>query len=214
MADIKPTRSELIKLKQKIKLAKSGYNLLKKKRDGLILEFFDLLKEAKSIRSEVTALYRKAAFKMAVARSVENDVALQSLALAVNAAPEVQVRRKNIMGVVVPEITAEGVVQSMTLWFISAIVLLLAFRQVTQRLVGGDSHVDNTDEAIDLYNQIVRVKQTIGPGQTPGRVEFQGSEWPALGDGTTIAAGTEVRIICRENIALVVEPISIEASKN
>ena len=113
MADIKPTRSELIKLKQKIKLAKSGYNLLKKKRDGLILEFFDLLKEAKSIRSEVTALYRKAAFKMAVARSVENDVALQSLALAVNAAPEVQVRRKNIMGVVVPEITSEGVVQSM-----------------------------------------------------------------------------------------------------
>lgn len=108
----------------------------------------------------------------------------------------------------------EGVVQSMTLWFISAIVLLLAFRQVTQRLVGGDSHVDNTDEAIELYNQIVRVKQTIGPGQTPGRVEFQGSEWPALGDGSIIEAGTEVRIICRENIVLVVEPISIEASKN
>ncbi|MGL5047738.1 MAG: NfeD family protein [Shewanella sp.] len=108
----------------------------------------------------------------------------------------------------------EGVVQSMTLWFISAIVLLLAFRPVTQRLVGGDSHVDNTDEAIDLYNQIVRVKQTIGPGQTPGRVEFQGTEWSALGDGSIIAAGTEVRIICRENIALVVEPVATEVSKN
>jgi membrane protein implicated in regulation of membrane protease activity len=108
----------------------------------------------------------------------------------------------------------EGLVQSLTLWFIAAIVLLLAFRQVTQRLVGGDSHVDNTDEAIDLYNQLARVKQTIGPGQTQGRVEFQGSEWPALGDGSIIIAGTEVRIICRENIALVVEPIPVETSPN
>ena len=108
----------------------------------------------------------------------------------------------------------EGVVQSMTLWFIAAIVLLLAFRQVTQRLVGGDSHVDNTDEAIDLYNQIAHVKKTIGPGQATGRVEFQGCEWPALGDGSIIVAGTDVRIICRENIALVVEPVAVETAKN
>ena len=108
----------------------------------------------------------------------------------------------------------EDVVQSMTWWFIAAIVLLLAFRQVTQRLVGGDSHVDNTDEAIDLYNQIAHVKQTIGPGQATGRVEFQGCEWPALGDGSIIVAGTDVRIICRENIALVVEPVAVETAKN
>ncbi|KEK27101.1 hypothetical protein SXM_3408 [Shewanella xiamenensis] len=108
----------------------------------------------------------------------------------------------------------EGLVQSLTLWFMSAIVLLLAFRQVTQKLVGGDSHVDNTDEELDIYNQIARVKQTIGPGQTTGRVEFQGSEWPALGDGSVIAAGSEVRIICRENIALVVEPVHQATSQN
>ena len=37
--DIKPTRSELINLKRRIKQTSSGYNLLKMKRDGLFHEF-------------------------------------------------------------------------------------------------------------------------------------------------------------------------------
>lgn len=101
----------------------------------------------------------------------------------------------------------EGLAQSLTLWFISSIVLLLSFRQLTQRLVGGDSHVGNTDEELDLFNLPARVKETIGPGEKTGRVEFQGADWPALGDGSEIPAGTRVKIICRDNIALVVEPL-------
>ncbi len=101
----------------------------------------------------------------------------------------------------------DGLAQSLTLWFISSIVLLLSFRQLTQRLVGGDSHVGNTDEELDLFNLPARVKETIGPGEKTGRVEFQGADWPALGDGSEIPAGTRVKIICRDNIALVVEPL-------
>ncbi|WOT05496.1 NfeD family protein [Shewanella youngdeokensis] len=101
----------------------------------------------------------------------------------------------------------EGIVQSLTLWFIVSMVLLLLCRQLTQKLVGGDSHVGNTDEEFDIYNQLATVKQDIGPAQQTGRIEFQGSEWSALGDGSVILAGTQVRIICRDNIALVVEPI-------
>ncbi|MEZ9823185.1 NfeD family protein [Shewanella sp. 10N.286.45.A1] len=107
----------------------------------------------------------------------------------------------------------EGIVQSLTLWFIASMVLLLLFRQVTQKLVGGDAHVDNTDEELDLFNQSAIVKQTIGPAQKTGRIEFQGSEWPALGDGTEIAVGSHVRVICRDNIALVVEPL-VEQAEN
>ncbi|QFU21065.1 NfeD family protein [Shewanella eurypsychrophilus] len=100
----------------------------------------------------------------------------------------------------------DGIVQALTMWFIVSIVLLLSFRRVTQKLVGGDAHVDNTDEELDLYNQIALVKEAIGPAQKQGRIEFQGTEWSALGDGSEIAVGTQVRIICRDNIAFVVEP--------
>lgn len=106
----------------------------------------------------------------------------------------------------------EGLVQSLTLWFIASMVLLLSFRHITQRIVGGDAHVDNTDEAIDIYNQPALVKEAIGPGEKAGRVVFQGADWPALGDGSVIPVGTHVRVICRENIALVVEPLSIDAA--
>ncbi|MCL1143739.1 NfeD family protein [Shewanella gaetbuli] len=100
----------------------------------------------------------------------------------------------------------EGIAQSLTLWFISSMVLLLSFRHITQRLAGGDAHVDNTDEELDLYNQIAIVKASIGPGQQTGRISCLGSEWTALGDGSEIQVGSKVRIICRDNIALVVEP--------
>ncbi|WP_076539242.1 NfeD family protein [Shewanella sp. UCD-KL21] len=100
----------------------------------------------------------------------------------------------------------DGTAQSFTLWFITSMVLLLSFRHITQKMIGGDKHVDNTDEEMDLYNQVVTVKADIGPGEKTGRVLFSGTEWSALGDGTEIKAGTKVRIICRDNIALVVEP--------
>ena len=51
--EVKPTRSELLEIKKKIKLTKSGYKILKMKRDGLILEFFKILEQAKQVREKV-----------------------------------------------------------------------------------------------------------------------------------------------------------------
>jgi len=102
--DIKPTRSELIKLKKQIKLAKSGYSLLKKKRDGLILEFFEILKKAKTLREELVAEYKNALGKINIARVMEGDLKIKSIALAIRKIPEVNLQVRNIMGVKVPKI--------------------------------------------------------------------------------------------------------------
>ena len=100
----KPTRSELLKLKKQIKLARSGHNLLKKKRDALIMEFFKILKKAKTSRAELIAEYRAALEKINYARTLEPDLKIRSIALASHKLPEINFETRNVMGVIVPSI--------------------------------------------------------------------------------------------------------------
>src|SRR5210317_1500626 len=107
--DVKPTRSELMVLKKKITLAKSGHNLLKKKRDGLILDFFEILNEAKTLREDLTNVYKDALNTMNMARALESDVKINSIAMGIKNEPEITLATKNIMGVVVPKIGGEKI---------------------------------------------------------------------------------------------------------
>jgi V/A-type H+/Na+-transporting ATPase subunit D len=104
MAKVKPTRSELLQLKKRIALAGTGHKLLKRKRDGLILEFFNLLKKARNTRQELIEAYTSALRKMNIARAVDSDVRILSAAMAIKAMPLVEVNVKNIMGVRIPSI--------------------------------------------------------------------------------------------------------------
>jgi len=109
--NVKPTRSELLKLKKQIVLAKNGHSLLKKKRDGLIMEFFNILKEAKTLRSEMVAAYRDATRQMNIARTTSSELYIRSLALAITNHPEVETQTKNVMGLRVPKIEKTGEIQ-------------------------------------------------------------------------------------------------------
>ncbi len=108
-AEIKPTRSELIEVKRKIKLTQAGYKILKMKRDGLILEFFKILEEAKEIRAKVNQDSEGAKQKIAVAKAVDGVIAVKSAAFALKVHPEIQLRSKNVMGLVVPEIESSSI---------------------------------------------------------------------------------------------------------
>ena len=112
-SDVKPTRMELIETKRKIKLSKSGYKLLKMKRDGLIMEFFELLPKVKDLRSQLSELYTNAMEKLAIAVAADGKIALESAANCLNKAPEVKLSSKNIMGVVVPSVEVTAVEKSL-----------------------------------------------------------------------------------------------------
>ncbi|MFW5987277.1 MAG: V-type ATP synthase subunit D [Methanohalophilus sp.] len=136
--DVKPTRSELIELKKKIKLSQSGHKLLKMKRDGLILEFFEILNKAKGVRNELDDAYDNATEKIGIAEAVEGRMVIKSTALALKDGPEISLESHNIMGVVVPKIEASSV-----------------HKPINKRgygILGTSSYID---EAVDSYEILV-----------------------------------------------------------
>ena len=112
IADVKPTRSELIVTRRRIKLSISGHKLLKMKRDGLIIEFFELLPKVKDMRSQLVELYTVADKKLAVAMVADGKSALRSAANCVRTPPQVELSENNIMGVVVPKIKVSTIQKS------------------------------------------------------------------------------------------------------
>jgi V/A-type H+/Na+-transporting ATPase subunit D len=106
MLNIKPTRSELLRTKKRIKLAKKGHELLKRKQDSLIIEFFKLLKEIKEQQEQLQGQYGRSLRMMSEARALESDLRIRAASLAVQEAAPVQLQVKNIAGVKVPVITA------------------------------------------------------------------------------------------------------------
>lgn len=107
--EVKPTRTELLELKKKIELAKKGHKLLKMKRDGLIAEFFRVLKDAKNLRLEIVETYNTAKHLEAIAECIDGKIAVESAAMALENIPRVSIRPINIMGVSVPHVLTTGV---------------------------------------------------------------------------------------------------------
>ena len=54
--DVKPTRKNLLRVKDRIKLSERGHNTLEQKRDGLIMEFMGILENFEKISSKCTEI--------------------------------------------------------------------------------------------------------------------------------------------------------------
>jgi H(+)-transporting ATP synthase, vacuolar type, subunit D len=112
--EVTPTRSVLLETKKKIKLSQSGYKIMKMKRDGLIIEFFEIMEKAKKMRDSVVSDYEQAMTKIAVASAVDGAIAVKSAAHALKSEPQVNLSSKSIMGMMVPKVDAVMVKALMT----------------------------------------------------------------------------------------------------
>ncbi|MFB6252550.1 MAG: V-type ATP synthase subunit D [Halobellus sp.] len=136
--DVKPTRKNLMAIEDRIQLSERGHDTLEQKRDGLIMEFMDILDQAQDVRSELNGNYETAQAKLNMARAMEGDVAVRGAAAALKEHPEITTQSKNIMGVVVPQIESSKVRKSLD--------------ERGYGLLGSSARID---EAADAYEELL-----------------------------------------------------------
>ncbi|MHB1152885.1 MAG: V-type ATP synthase subunit D [Eubacteriales bacterium] len=104
MAEIKvnPTRMELKKLKVRMNTAKRGHKLLKDKRDELMKQFLDIVRENKLLREKVENGLESVHRSFSTAAAVSSPKMLEEALMLPKKEGELSVSYKNLMSVNVP----------------------------------------------------------------------------------------------------------------
>lgn len=102
----------------------------------------------------------------------------------------------------------ESVPASFAVWAVSSSAYVLLLRSTLARYLGeGERTRHSTNENARVFGAVVEVLEEIPGGEAPGRIRFEGTTWPAVSNGGAIAAGSRARLVHRDNLAYVVEPI-------
>ena len=99
---VNPTRMELTRLKKKLVTATRGYKLLKDKRDELMRQFLEMVRENKALREKVEAGIREANQNFVLARAGMSQEALNVALMAPKQEVYLEEKKKNVMSVEIP----------------------------------------------------------------------------------------------------------------
>lgn len=105
MEEVRPTRSELLERRSQIQLAVQGMDLLKQKRDALLIEFMSVMDETLRLSGSLQKAVSDAQYSLAVAKSVDGNVSVRSVAMATKGEITIDMTGTKIMGVSVPVVT-------------------------------------------------------------------------------------------------------------
>lgn len=102
-ARVNPTRMELTKLKKKLATATRGHKLLKDKRDELMRQFLDMVRENRALREKVEKGIMAANKNFVLARSAMPDEVLNVALMAPKQEVFLEAGKRNVMSVEIPE---------------------------------------------------------------------------------------------------------------
>ena len=105
--NVNATRMELLKLKRRLVTAKRGHKLLKDKRDELMKEFMQRIRETRDTRRVVEEKLTRAAQAFLVARAVMSDEVLEEAIMFPKVKVSLEVGEQHVMGVTVPVLVAK-----------------------------------------------------------------------------------------------------------
>ena len=108
MAEIRvnPTRMEMKKLQGRYTTARRGHKLLKDKRDELMKQFLEVVREDKALRQRVEAALDAYYRGFSVASASGNPAMIEEALISPKKEGELEVSYKNMMSVTVPEFSS------------------------------------------------------------------------------------------------------------
>ncbi len=109
---VNPTRMEMKRIQTRYQTARKGHKLLKDKRDELMKQFLDVVREDKLLRERVEAALGEVYRSFTVASAVSSPKMLEEALICPKKEGELSVEYKNMMSVTVPvfhlRVHAEG----------------------------------------------------------------------------------------------------------
>ena len=99
---VNPTRMELTRLKKKLKTSQRGHKLLKDKRDELMKQFLETVREVKALRAEVEKDLMQAHGAFTLASALMSSEAIEQALIYPKQSVELTMGFQNIMSVNVP----------------------------------------------------------------------------------------------------------------
>lgn len=105
MAQLLPTKGNLMLVKRSRTLAKTGYELMDKKRTILVKEMMERLESAKQLQARIDTQFRDA--YTALQRANIRHGLAEALSELAPIDESIDIRSRSVMGVVIPRITSE-----------------------------------------------------------------------------------------------------------
>ena len=99
---VNPTRMELTRLKKKLITATKGHKLLKDKRDELMRQFLDLVRENMALRQKVEAGILSANKNFVIAKAGMSEQILNTALMSPKQEVYLEASKKNVMSVDIP----------------------------------------------------------------------------------------------------------------
>jgi V/A-type H+-transporting ATPase subunit D len=99
----------LLQRKQQAKVAIQGVDLLKRKRDALVADFFNIVRQSLAARERLTKACQEAYVLLALAKAWEGREALEAAAMADKRELLIDIAVRNVWGTKIPEVAVKEV---------------------------------------------------------------------------------------------------------
>ena len=101
----------------------------------------------------------------------------------------------------------ESVAVSVFAWMGLSTALTVSLRNFVRKRLPGTSWKRLTDENVESLGQVVEVLESISEDEGSGRIRYQGTTWPATSTRGVIPKGRRAKLVVRQNLSWLVEPL-------